>query len=230
MNFDASLAFSARSPLWAGMPGPPELNDLVRLRVENLSFFLFAFLASAGLIAWIWNTLRHDFPALPRLSYGKALGLTLLWSLLFILVLTMIAGARELLTPGAWEKTGSTYRLAQPPQDTQPADHLPASEWTESIRREKLEALRFALWEYARHNGGQFPSSIETANLPEDRWLIPGSSGLRFLYNSEHNKRARTVLAYEPEVFPTPRLVLFTTGEIRMLESAALTRALKGEP
>jgi hypothetical protein len=34
-----------------------------------------------------------------------------LWGLLFLLILTMISGARELMTPGAWEKHGSTYRL-----------------------------------------------------------------------------------------------------------------------
>ena len=34
-----------------------------------------------------------------------------LWGLLFMLVLTMISGARELLTPGAWEKKGATYQL-----------------------------------------------------------------------------------------------------------------------
>ncbi len=36
----------------------------------------------------------------------------IIWGLLFVLVLTMISGARELMTPGAWEKEGFTYVLA----------------------------------------------------------------------------------------------------------------------
>lgn len=40
------------------------------------------------------------------------MGLVVLWGLLFIVVLAMISGARELMTPGAWEKQGATYRLA----------------------------------------------------------------------------------------------------------------------
>jgi hypothetical protein len=32
---------------------------------------------------------------------------------LFLLVLTMISGARELMTPGAWEKKGFTYQLVR---------------------------------------------------------------------------------------------------------------------
>ena len=29
------------------------------------------------------------------------------------IVLTMISGARELMTPGAWERNGVTYRLSE---------------------------------------------------------------------------------------------------------------------
>jgi hypothetical protein len=39
-----------------------------------------------------------------------------LWGLLFLLILTMISGARELMTPGAWEKHGSTYELKDAPK------------------------------------------------------------------------------------------------------------------
>ena len=59
----------------------------------------------------VWNASRADFPRLPRLSFGKAVGVVFLWGLLFLLVLTMISGARELLTPGAWRKEGFTYKL-----------------------------------------------------------------------------------------------------------------------
>jgi hypothetical protein len=95
----------------AGMPSP-ELTDIARLRFETLSFFLMVLLASAGLIQLIWNrALRPTLPRLPKLNYWRALGLVVLWGLLFVIVLTMVAGARELMTPGAWEHNGATYRL-----------------------------------------------------------------------------------------------------------------------
>src|SRR5437879_1673197 len=98
----------------AGMPSPPQLTDVARLRLETLSFFLVVFLACGKGLQLLWNWLRSDFTRLPRLSYFKALGLLTVWGLLFAVVLTMISGARELLTPGAWEKVGITYRLAGP--------------------------------------------------------------------------------------------------------------------
>jgi hypothetical protein len=99
------------NPAHAGMPVPYTLTDMARMRIEAISFFLAALLISAGLIRLIWNGLRKSFTRLPCLSYAKALGLVLLWGLLFIVVLAMISGARELMTPGAWEKQGATYRL-----------------------------------------------------------------------------------------------------------------------
>ncbi len=83
------------------------------MRLQTISFFLLCFLVSALFIQLVWNGLRKDFTRLPRLSYPKALGLVSLWGLLFVLVLTMISGARELMTPGAWDKVGSTYRLKE---------------------------------------------------------------------------------------------------------------------
>ena len=100
---------------WAGMPSPiGVLREVARLRIENLSFFLMGFFASAFGVQKLWNVLQTDWPKLPRLTYGKALALVTLWGLLFILILTMISGARELMTPGAWKTEGVTYRLSEP--------------------------------------------------------------------------------------------------------------------
>jgi hypothetical protein len=87
----------------AGMPSV-NLADVARMRVQTISFFLAGLLLSSWVVQLLWNYLRRDFTALPRLTYGKALGVVVLWGLLFVLVLTMISGARELMTPGAWEK------------------------------------------------------------------------------------------------------------------------------
>ena len=94
------------------MPSPT-LRAMAKMRLENISFFLLVFLLVAAAVQVIWNFLRTDFPRLPRLSYPKAVGLMTLWGLLFVIVLTMISGARELLTPGAWEQDGATYRLKE---------------------------------------------------------------------------------------------------------------------
>jgi hypothetical protein len=93
------------------MASPPTLREVAKLRLQSLSFFIMVLLASALLIKLMWNGLRKDFTRLPHLSYLKSLCLVLLWGLLFVLVLAMISGARELLTPGAWKKDGATYRL-----------------------------------------------------------------------------------------------------------------------
>jgi hypothetical protein len=105
------LAGAAALPAFAGMPTPPTLTDVAGLRVQAISFFLAALLVCAKLIQWLWNGLRQNFERLPRLSYGKAVGLVVLWGLLFVVVLTMVSGARELMTPGAWERQGPTYKL-----------------------------------------------------------------------------------------------------------------------
>lgn len=90
------------------------LTDVARMRFENISFFLLVLLVSALAIKLLWNWLRRDFPRVPRLTYPKAVGLVVLWGQLFVLVLAMVAGARELLTPGAWEKQGTHYQLKSP--------------------------------------------------------------------------------------------------------------------
>src|SRR3954466_14791486 len=128
------LALDAR-PVAAGMPSIT-LTDAASLRLQSISFFLVLFLLSALVIRWIWNSLTTDFPRLPRLSYPKALGLVGLWGLLFLLVLTMISGARELMTPGAWKKDGLTYALGD---ERKPDEPPPAP--TEEDRRRKLASL-----------------------------------------------------------------------------------------
>jgi hypothetical protein len=91
-----------------------DLNDVARLRLEDISFFALMLLLCAAGIRFLWNHVAKDFAGWPRLTFGKALCLTGLLSLLMLLVLSMISGARELLTPGAWRRQGSSYRLTDP--------------------------------------------------------------------------------------------------------------------
>jgi hypothetical protein len=96
------------SPTYAGMHANPvtfRLDTLVAYRMQSLSFFLVLTLVLGLFIKWIWNALAKDFPRLPKLTYFKALAFVLLWGLLLALIMSMTTGARELLTPGAWDPT-----------------------------------------------------------------------------------------------------------------------------
>jgi len=160
---------------------------------------------------------------LPRLGYVRALSLVGLWGVLFVLVLTMISGARELLTPGAWEKQVRTYRLselASPTYDESP-----------DLRRfEKLQRLQVALWEYALSHDGQFPSDRSASGVSAERWESPDVSCMRYVYvPGQRAGRGNVPLAYEPEVFGPQRLVLMTNGEIRRKPFTEILRALPGE-
>jgi len=94
----------------AGMPSLV-LSDAANLRLSGISFFVALLLLTALGFKYLWNYLRRDFSRMPYLSYAKSLAFTLLLGLLFNIILLMIAGTRELMTPGAWEKSGVTYKL-----------------------------------------------------------------------------------------------------------------------
>jgi hypothetical protein len=216
-----SLLCLAPAPALAGMPAPlptdPDqvlrLNEPVRFRLQAISFFLAGLLLCALAVRLLWNYLASDFPRLPRLSFGKALAGVLLWGLLFVVVLTMISGARELMTPGAWEKQGFTYKLKQP---SAPAEPSPLA-----LRRQQLERLKGALWHFAATHKGRFPSAGEMGQVPADLWNVPDSGGLRYLYVPGLSADSSpTPLAWEPELDPEQRLVLRTSGEIVSLRSS----------
>jgi hypothetical protein len=213
---------------WAGMPAPLptdfeqrlRLNESPLLRLQTISFFLLGFLLCAAAVRWLWNALQRDFPNLPRLSFGKALAVVSLWGLLFIIVLTMISGARELMTPGAWQKQGFVYKLSG---DTPPAEPSPAV-----LRKQGLERLRTALWHFAATHSGRFPTTAEIGTMPADLWELPDTGGMRFLYlpgrSADHKT---TLLVYEPELDPDRRLVLLTNGDIVTVRSADILAMLK---
>jgi hypothetical protein len=190
------------------------------LRLRTISFFLLAFLVSAWAIQKLWNYLQRDFTQLPRLSYGKAVGVLFLWGLLFVIVLTMISGARELMTPGAWKKKGSTYKLADSKEAAAPA----------ASRRQRLEKLRTALWQFAATHQGKFPFRQEQSAIAGELWSIPGTAGVRYLYVEGMSAGyAPAPLAYEAELDPDQRFVLLANGDIVNMSSADLAKALKQE-
>lgn len=203
---------------FAGMP-VVRLDDLARMRIQSVSFFLFGFVVSAWLVRLCWNTLSSDFPKLPRLSFGRALGVVTLWGLLFVLVLTMISGARELMTPGAWEQQGWTYKLAEGSATGQGGEV--------DRRQAAIDRLRVALWTYAGSHDGRFPNDIDTSGIPEDAWLVPDPSGLRYRYlGGLRLNEGASPLAFEPGLFGADRLVLLTDGTILRMTAEEIRRAL----
>jgi hypothetical protein len=232
--FAVAIVALDASPACAGMPSPPSYQDIAWppgltstavARLQTLSFFLMVFLVSALAVQWMWNALRTDFPRLPRLSYPKALGLVGLWSLLFLLVLTMISGARELMTPGAWKRDGATYALADAPKlpDLPPAP-------TEDDRRVKLMRLGGALRQYAERNGGAFPANRDPADIPPELWSTPHPSGMSYRYVPGRTVRdGGTIVAYEPELFGDARFALTAAGDVKRFESADLSTTLAAE-
>jgi hypothetical protein len=218
------------SALFAGMPSPLptnyqerilRLNDSALHRLEAISFFLFVFLLCGGAVKYLWNRVQRDFPSLPRLSYGAALAGVFLWALLFVIVLTMISGARELMTPGAWKQQGFTYKLAT--NETQPMAQASA----ETSSRQHLERLRTALMTFAAMHDGKFPTTAEMTAIANELWEIPETGGMRYQYVPNLVAgHVPEVLAYAPELDSDQRLVLQTNGDILMMRSAEIQNAV----
>jgi hypothetical protein len=210
----------------AGMPSLT-LTDIARMRIETISFFLACLLLSAWAVKVIWNSLRSDFPRLPWLSYRTAIGIVALWGLLFVLVLTMISGARELMTPGAWKKVGVTYSLptdslSKPPANSSNIDH--------KVRVAHLKRLREALWRSADAHNGDLPPTTSFADVPEDLWRVPDPSEMRYIYvGGQRRGTSLSVVAYEPDIFDAEVNVLLANGEIRTMTVSDLRRALEAD-
>jgi hypothetical protein len=226
------VVLGGAAPVRAGMPSPlPTDDELVRvfrlnetadLRLQAISFFVAGLLLCAAVVRWLWNYLARDLP-LPRLSYPKAVAGVVLWGLLFVIVLTMISGARELMTPGAWRKQGFTYKLADAADATRDPD--PAD-----VRRRQLEQLRQALWHFAATHQGRFPSEGELTVVPPDLWTIPETAGLRFRYLPGRSAgQPATPLVVGPELEPGRRPVLRTDGTIADLPAADVADWLASE-
>jgi hypothetical protein len=206
---------AAASVASAGMPAPlptnPErvlrLNESPGMRLQAISFFLLGLLGCAFAVRLLWNYLQRDFSWLPRLTFLKALGVVVLWGLAFVIVLVMISGARELMTPGAWQKHGFTYKLT---------DDAPPAPAPTTTRRQHFEQLRTVLLQFAATHGGRFPSQDEVSAIPDELWEVPDAGGVRYRYVP--GLSATTVefalLACEPEIGDGARLALLTNGHI----------------
>ena len=206
----------------AGMP-MATLSDVGRARLQTVSFFLLVLLLCAWGVQKIWNALAADVPRMPKLSYRKAIGVMVLWGLLFVLVLTMISGARELMTPGAWKKQGFTYVLDEPPKP-------PTRDPTDAPRRAALERLGTALRVYAWTHGGQFPPHDQPHEIDRVAWDVPDTVGLRFLYVPGRKLDDKdAVVAYEPALHGPMRYALYASGQVKLVGPSEVPRAARSE-
>ena len=192
----------------AGMRPHATLTEIAEARLETISVFGVILLAGAFVAQRVWNGLRRDFVSMPYLSYARACGLIALWGLLFAIVLAMISGARELMTPGAWEKRADGgYRLA----GTKGASD-------EAARREHLQKLQSALWTYAKAHDGNLPPHAHVDGIDPQTWTAPHEDGARYVYvGGRRADTGKLLVAYEPAPFGDRRLVLLSDGSVASL-------------
>lgn len=190
----------------AGMPSF-QLTDLAAARLDVISFFLVTYLVLTLLFKVVWNSVAKDFTWMPPLTYKRALGLMVVCGMFLYVVLTMISGARELMTPGAWQKDGLTYRITEPEKQAKP--------WIDSARRQSMERLRTALFEYAKSHNGEFPPHVEAEDFPRELWrgIDPARTPYGY-YPGRRAEQGNLIVAFEPYVYGSRRYALLSSGEI----------------
>lgn len=194
------------------------LTDMARLRLESLSFFIAAYLLISLCVKWLWNHLAKVIPNMPHFGYSRALALVFLSGLLFYVLLTMISGARELLTPGAWEKQGVGYRLRGE------VGELPDKE----ARRERMRTLRDAIWAHAETHEGAAPGSPFAPGMNPDLWRFP-AGGFYAIVPGVKPGVGRGILVFEPSAAGPRRVILLADGSVEDLPEGTLHHRLESQ-
>jgi hypothetical protein len=192
------------------------LTDAAKARLDVLSFFIVAYLLLGLAVKALWNTLAKSFEKMPRLTYRRALALLLLSGLFLYVILTMISGARELLTPGAWEKQGIGYRLREGEDSNETKDQ----------RRQRIDKLRDLIWAHAEKSQGQPPLGPFTGEVPLTAWRLADGNFYAYL-KPETIGTGHEILAYEPASAGPRRFILFTDGSIEDWSEGKLNSELK---
>lgn len=202
----------------AGMPSIV-LSKEVMSHFVGISTAAFVILVIAALlIRYSWNTIFSDMQ-ISRLSYKKSIGIAFLGGLLFLLVLVMIAGSRELLTPGAWKPRGNLYVLADAPRDPNsvpafdPKTFLPTNDLPESLAAARYGALfqlRGRLLQYRQEHDNRWPADRKEAGFNADLWIIPASGGLNWLYSPND----KNYIVRQPDLSDGPLFFLDRQGLI----------------
>ncbi len=194
------------------------LTDVAEARLQSISFFCVVYLLLALGVMGLWNYLGKSFDWMPRINYRRALALMLVSGLFLYVILTMISGARELLTPGAWKKQGVGYELSS---GERPPD--------KELRKQAVQKLKNKLWVYAREHEGKVPNSIFDKSFDSIHWALPEVTGYYAYIPTQKLGGGRDVLVYEPVVMGGKRFVILTDGSIEAWSEDTLRRVLKGD-
>jgi hypothetical protein len=211
-----SLLLCGIQPLHAGMTSYG-VDSVAEFRLQALSFFLFLLLVLSWGLKRLWNGLRSAFPSWPTLTFRWAFGLLLLFGLLIHVVLTMIAGARELMTPGAWEKDGSRYRLrVMSGSESVPRD----------MRMAGIEDMKERIWNYALEHKGKVPDGPFGGEIPWKEWRAP-TGGVYCYLARKSIGGGRELLLYEPTEAGSKRFVLLSDGSIEEWSESKIYQTLE---
>ena len=193
-----------------------DLNDVYRLRMQDISFFLVLLVVCSLILKFLWNHVAKDFRSLPRMKFTQAFCASCIFGLAMLLILTMISGIREVLTPGAWRRQGAAYRLNDPAM--------------ESTRMTSMAQLRAAIFDYARSHDGKFPPNDFVPEILEKIWQSPDAAGTRYVYLGGFATNNTTdLIAYEPEKFGEQRFVLFGNGQIMQMPFSQIEEKIYGK-
>ena len=185
------------------------LNDVYRVRMEEISFFVLVFLVASFVFKWLWNSIAKDFTKMPRLKWRHAVALALTLGLGMLLVLTMISGIREVLTPDAWRRQGSGYKLNSPVMVED--------------RRWSIQQLRDGLMAYARNHDGRFPPHDFVEDLPAKLWETPDPKRLRYHYRPGATlDDPAALVAWEPKRFGDGIFAIFGDGHVRLIKASGI--------
>lgn len=195
----------------AGMPSL-SLNAPYVERLQAVSFFSVVIVMSSVLVLLGWNLFAGTLRTLKKLKYGEALFLTVLWGLASVVVLTMISGARELMTPGAWQRNGLTHKLKA--GEVTPVDEKKAD------RRSKIEQLQLLLMQYALTHEGQYPKTRQDSGFADNIWTMTDQPSLTYQYFENQKFHEAPVPIVSEQPIYDQVLMIFANGSIVEMEKA----------
>ena len=172
--------------VYAGMPSSLRLSQYVTKygaeRMIGLSTGVFlGLVVSTLLIRICWGILVKGTDW-PRPTLMKSFAATLLGGTLFFLVIVMIAGSRELFSPGAWEPDGVLYKLASSPPMH---ENYTVSELAElkTARRTAIVALR----DFLKAQVDNVSVPTRASNKVNELWTIPLAFGMRYEHHPDED-------------------------------------------
>jgi len=186
---------------WDSEPSPLVSEPFSR-QVQLLIGSVIVLFISAAIVKGLWNSLTKDFESLPRLSYPRALGMTLLWGFAMVVALMLIDGARHTLSPSAWVRNGFTYRLT-----TEEERILNAYR---QQRRERLQNLYVDIMKYLESHDGALPHTL--TEVESDHLEVPENTELRYLWKFDAENSTFQII--EPELIDEVRYAITKKGEV----------------